>query len=133
MYRFLLRSNTPLKLCQCNYSNKIPPRLLKVHVTQGPNKLWVPGHDDSFINSKSVSSILNREKLIETFKELPRRCISALLPHEYPHSVKPGYGRYVTGQMLGSMSSSAAGILSFQVTSYHLSMFHRTCFEYEAV
>jgi hypothetical protein len=114
---------SPYQLSRCCYSEKKgshAPVARAKRVQQGPNQLWVATDElESISNAKSLTSNLNSNKIIEALQQLPSRCVSALLPHDYPHSVQPGYLKYVIGQMTGSVTSSAAGVLSMQVRHHN--------------
>lgn len=53
---------------------------------------------------------------------LPRRAVdqavATFLPKGYPHSVNKGYEKFVQGQILGAIFSSAGGVLSMQALLY---------------
>ena len=55
------------------------------------------------------------DEISSRVQDMPRRVVATLLPKDFPSSVKPGYSRYATGQMIGAVASSAGGVMSMQV------------------
>ena len=83
-----------------------------------PGLVWeADGADGTFRDPRPSRGTLAAftEAPVESSTAAVRAGIATLMPKDYPSSVGDGYTKYVQGQIIGSVASSAGMVLSMQV------------------
>ena len=89
-----------------------------------PGLVWeADGADGTFRDPRPSRGTLAAftEAPVESSTAAVRAGIATLMPKDYPSSVGDGYTKYVQGQIIGSVASSAGMVLSMQVRTLEAS------------
>ena len=84
-------------------------------VSQGKGQVWVAKSPSEPFVARVSEAHEAPKSALGIARSLSTSTLDTFLPHGYPESVKDGYGKFVVGQAVGSVFSSAGGVLSMQV------------------